>query len=627
MKKYKFIIPSLLLAGAMLTTTGCQDDFAETNSMKDAVNTGEPAYLFAQAVLDFEPSNYQYWFFNAADFYNCTQMSVPTGSVTESVIEGSAQQGYKSIDVLKYLNSLKYERSLMAADVSAKYENVEAALNVLTIYMGIFDTDFCGDIPYTEAGMGHLGGTLKPKYDRVEDLYTLWLTQLDAAITSFTTATGQYNLGNQDVIYNGDWKKWAKLANSVKLKIAARLISQKFDLAKQIASEVVAEPCGVIDGTADDMLFHKADTHTGNNDYVYHWNNGVLASSASSKNVVDFLIKNQDPRVRFFYTKNSWNSKIVDIFLAANRKSDIPSYILANMETKLVDGKEVFDKWIGIGEPWVRYYGLPDSFDAQKDASHFGDWFDYSNRCRYDESHIYRPYSMFQEEMLRGRIDFTLPVAPKGPVIEDKNDNSWYGSYLSTAEVNLYLAEFALYGAPGLQSASVYFAKAVEHSVKEYDRLASLNKIPYYGTNYGYDPNEKAIDLKDGEVATLLAQADYKLTGNKANDLEKVYLQQMLHFTFQPIEQFVTGRRSGCPKFGSSLIARKDYTDNQMPANYYPRRTFLSPPLETDLMYQIKVGAYKSQGFSTTPGKGVLNNERVWQDINAPQWGAGPIVK
>ena len=100
MKKYKFIIPSLLLAGAMLTTTGCQDDFAETNSMKDAVNTGEPAYLFAQAVLDFEPSNYQYWFFNAADFYNCTQMSVPTGSVTESVTEGSAQQGYKSIDVL-----------------------------------------------------------------------------------------------------------------------------------------------------------------------------------------------------------------------------------------------------------------------------------------------------------------------------------------------------------------------------------------------------------------------------------------------------------------------------------------------------------------------------------------------
>ena len=135
MKKYKFIIPSLLLAGAMLTTTGCQDDFAETNSMKDAVNTGEPAYLFAQAVLDFEPSNYQYWFFNAADFYNCTQMSVPTGSVTESVTEGSAQQGYKSIDVLKYLNSLKYERSLLAADVSAKYENVEAALNVLTIYI------------------------------------------------------------------------------------------------------------------------------------------------------------------------------------------------------------------------------------------------------------------------------------------------------------------------------------------------------------------------------------------------------------------------------------------------------------------------------------------------------------
>ncbi|MFV0544871.1 MAG: SusD/RagB family nutrient-binding outer membrane lipoprotein [Bacteroides sp.] len=629
MKKYKSIFKTLLL-GSLLLSVGCQDDFTELNDKKDAVATADPKYIFAQGVLSFEPSDYTYWFFNAVNFYNATQYSVPTASVTENVIEGSEQQSYKSIEILKYVNALKYERSKMDAVKSAQYENVAAALDVLAVYMGIFDTDFCGDIPFTEAAAALYGGTYTPKYDHVEDLYTLWLGTLDKSITSFTTAANQIKLDNQDVIYKGNWAKWAKLANSLKLKIAARLISQNFELAKSIASQVVAAPCGVLDGTADDFLFHKADAHNSNNDYVYHWNNGVLAGAGASKSYVDFLIKNKDPRVRFFYKKNSWNSKIVDLFLAQNRKSDIPAYIMDNIETKIEDGKEVFSAWKGLGEPWVRYYGLPGAYNANANTAVYGDWFDYSNRCKIvsgTSNYVYVPFSTFQEEMLRGRIDFTVPVVPNGPVIEDKEDYAWYGMYMTTAEVNLYLAEFATYGASGLSSASTYFTKALTKSVEEYDRLAGLNKVPYYGTTYGYDPNEKPINLVNGEITTMLANPDYQLTGNKALDLEKIYLQQMLHFTFQPADQFVTGRRSGCPKFGSALIARDDYAANQMPAAYYPRRTSVSAPAPTDLMKDILTESYKYQGFSTTPGKGVLNTERVWQDVGAPQWGAGPIVK
>ena len=64
-----------------------------------------------------------------------------------------------------------------------------------------------------------------------------------------------------------------------------------------------------------------------------------------------------------------------------------------------------------------------------------------------------------------------------------------------------------------------------------------------------------------------------------------------------------------------------------MGAELYPRRTSVSEPVVTDLMYQNIKDAYQRQGFSTTPGKGVLNTERVWQDLGAPQWGAGPNVK
>ena len=63
---------------------------------------------------------------------------------------------------------------------------------------------------------------------------------------------------------------------------------------------------------------------------------------------------------------------------------------------------------------------------------------------------------------------------------EDKQDNAWYGLHFSSAEVNLYLAELKLLGANLPQSAAEYFKQGIELSVLEYDKLAELNKIPYY---------------------------------------------------------------------------------------------------------------------------------------------------
>lgn len=624
---YHKSILSATLIGAALCIGGCNDDFTETNQSKDSVVTADPTYLFAQAVLEFEPSSYMLWFANAPGFYYTLQTAVPSGSITDNIIEGSERQDIQSISVLNYVNALKYERSQMTEEKSAQYEGVAAAMDVLSVYLGIYDTDICGDIPFTEAANARYGGTLTPKYDRVKDLYDLWLTMLDNAIQTFTNSSNQIDLGTQDVIYNGDWSKWAKLANSMKLKIAARLIFQDYSHAESIVQEVVSASCGILDGEEDDFLFHKADANNSSNDYVFHWNNTTLwySGTHASQPLINFMLENQDPRVRFIYEKNDWNSKVIDYFLANDRKSDIPSFILENVETETVDGVETFKAWKGLGEPWVRYYGLPVAYNAQAYASLYGEWFNYSTNT-LAEGKTFRPYSRYQEEMLRGRNDFTLPTPPDGPVIEDTNDQPWYGMYMTTAEVNFYLAEFATYGVNGLQDASTYFNKAVKASVEEYDRLARLNKIPYYGTTYDYDSHEKAIDLQSGEIETMMSHEDYQLTGNKELDLEKIFIQQLLHFTFQPVDQFATGRRSGVPKFNSTIWPREDYSSNNMPAEYYPRRTSVTDPSPTDLMYDQIIQSYENQGFSTTMGKGILNSERIWQDEGAPQWGEGPKI-
>lgn len=624
MKRYHYIT-SLLLAGAsLLMTTGCKDDFTDLNQDPTAVTKGDVAYLFAQGVLEFEPSDYTYWFYNADQMYRWMQLLVSTDGVSSTTFEGGTNPGFRSINVLKYANEIKYVRSQLDADKSAAYEQFSAAMDVLCVYMGIFDSDFIGNIPYTEAAQAFHGGTLTPKYDSVESLYDLWLETLDKAVVSFTTATNQDFASTQDAIYQGQADKWAKLANSLKLRIAARLISQNRAKALQVAEQVANASCGVIDGTADDFLFNKAIYNSDNQDKAYHWNNGVLQSVGGSQTLINFLVENRDPRVRFTFQKNDWNSKVVQLFFDAGKQNQVPKYILETIDyTVGSDGKYQFKGWKAPGEPWVRYQGLPLAFDAVQQAGTYGDWFNYTEICKYDDKHTYVPFSAFQQEQIYGRIDFTLPVAAGDAVIEDKDDNPWYGMYLTTAEVNLYLAEFKLLGANLPGTAADYFDKAVRASVEEYDRLARLNKIPYYGTTYNYDPNEKVIDLQAGEIDELMSHDAYKLTGNKQTDLEKVYIQQILHFMMSPVDAYVTSRRSGVPVNGSAILPRVDYTSNGFPASKIPRRMALSAPSPTDLMYDILVTSYKEQGYTIGSGD-ILNSERVWQDQGAPQWGEGP---
>ena len=103
MKKYHYIT-SLLLAGSSLLMSGCQDDFSELKQDPSTVTKGDIGYLFAQGVLDFEPSDYTYWFYNADQMYQWTQLLVSTGGVTSTVFDGGMNPGFKSIDVLKYAN-------------------------------------------------------------------------------------------------------------------------------------------------------------------------------------------------------------------------------------------------------------------------------------------------------------------------------------------------------------------------------------------------------------------------------------------------------------------------------------------------------------------------------------------
>lgn len=633
--KFKSIIFISAISALSFITSGCRDDFATINTDPQTVAEGDVNYLLTEGIRQFEPQGYLLWFYNAPMMTKWSQLGASSGGYASNyhLPTATGDQGKMTYRVMKYIRDVENILSSKTAEEAATFQQHVAALNILCIYMGIFDTDMYGDMPYKDAVKARYSDPiiLTPDYDSVEDLYSLWLTQLEENITTFTDTDITKNrnklFSQQDIIYNGDAVKWAKLSNSLRLKIAARLLSENKAKALEIAQSVATSSAGILDGSGDDFLFNKGTTAISDNDknYVYHFGDEALGRFLyPSATVTDFMLSNQDPRIRFFYKKNDYNSKVVQAFF--DQGKDLPNFIAANVEYTVVNGKKQFSKWKGLGEPWVRYYGLPVILDANQNSA-YDSYFKktpFTLTSANGTEYTYEAPAQYNEEMVRGRVDYTIPVAPGDTPPTDTNDNPWYGMYMSTAEVNLYLAEFALLGANLPQSAEAYYNKGVRASVEEYNRLAALNKIPYYGTTYNYDPNEKVIDLQSGEIDTMMEKEGIKLTGTTAEKLEKIYIQQILHLTYLPSDQFNVVRRSGIPSRNSSLFKWIDFSEPK--AADIPRRFEIATPSVTDLMHDKSVAAYKAQGFTTGTGisTSLLNTERVWQDKGAPNFGDGP---
>ena len=294
MKSLKYTLAALALGATVVSTTSCREDFTDINKNPNQIVTADASMLFTKGIIDFEPSGYLMWYYNAPMMQLWSQLGTPTGGYTPNFAKTTAygDQGSQYIKVLKYVREMNAVIENAGED-GAKYKGYAAALDVLTAYLGILDTDLIGSVPFTEACMANYGGTLTPAYDSQESLYQLWEQQLNAAISVFSNPTGLEMVSAQDLAYNGDWTKWAKFANTVKLRLAARYVNINKSKALSLAQEVASASCGYIDSMDQAMLFNKATATSDNNqDIIYHWSNGFLDGQAASINVMNFMVKN-----------------------------------------------------------------------------------------------------------------------------------------------------------------------------------------------------------------------------------------------------------------------------------------------------------------------------------------------
>jgi hypothetical protein len=169
---------------------------------------------------------------------------------------------------------------------------------VLQIWVFENLTDIWGDIPYSQAlGGDSSGGTLTPVYDTQQDIYTSFFTRLADAATAMET-TDSAGLGGADPIYHGAMGEWAKFANSLRARLALRIVNVDPTDANTQLTAALADPGGVFTSNDDDAKM----PWPGDGVYDNGWadNFKTRDDHRMSRVLMDQMVPVDDPRVPIY---------------------------------------------------------------------------------------------------------------------------------------------------------------------------------------------------------------------------------------------------------------------------------------------------------------------------------------
>ncbi|WKK58156.1 MULTISPECIES: SusD/RagB family nutrient-binding outer membrane lipoprotein [unclassified Sphingobacterium] len=141
-------------------------------------------------------------------------------------------------------------------DIAYTLKNTEAdenlaayhqAAQVFWVYNFMNLVDTYNDIPYSEAFKGV--ENLYPKYDKAQDIYADLAARLDKSIAYFkSNATLSQEFTNGDIVFKGNATNWARLANTLKLKLVIKgkgkvtFASEAIDAVGLITDDVQVQP-------------------------------------------------------------------------------------------------------------------------------------------------------------------------------------------------------------------------------------------------------------------------------------------------------------------------------------------------------------------------------------------------
>lgn len=269
MKKKLLIFSTLLAAAtvAVLSFNSCTKDFEEINKDPYGVSNeqlqidyklvGEPFKGVLQNIYSYTPAwvtqlqqnllgdvysgymmpptpfrgNSNNMNYDLVDGWNGTPWSIAYGSVMSPLLEAERNAGTDFPEFLAW----------------SKICKVEAMHRISDLY---------GPIIYTKFGVLTADGGVE--YDCQEVAYDAFFKDLDAAVATLTPLAQDPNsrksFTNFDLVYGGDYSKWVRFANSLRLRLAIRISKVDPARARIEAEKAINHVLGVITSNDDNFL-------------------------------------------------------------------------------------------------------------------------------------------------------------------------------------------------------------------------------------------------------------------------------------------------------------------------------------------------------------------------------------
>lgn len=495
----KFLFKATL--GTMLLSAGCTKDFGDLNTDPSTVINPDVKFLLTYAEDQLVQYQGSEWVWESMEqLFRFTQHFSSSPYELTTNVNTRYNQYYSRI----LPNLYEIRRQIDMKGDKENYAKMAAVTYVLQVLHGIKVTDMNGSMPYTEAIKGRYDAGYSPKFDTQEELFTTWLGELNSAITTLSAAptADEKTFGNSDVLYKGDWTKWVKLANTLKLRIAARYENQDETKTAAIVQEVLSNPTGPIVDVADNLSYSNPNYEPIGGAINYR---DVKYGTVS---IIDFMKKVDDPRIGVYFSPNDLVGDFKNV-LAANNKT-LPSFI-------------------DIDDPLIRFQGGP------------VDWTINAPQQNYFKNGF----------IVNDQVKYNLISTINRRFFAPRWDGATTGTYTEllagAAETNLMLAEFIKKGY-GTGDYEQYYKKGVEASIRTMNAIAQAA-----GSTTAYSGSG------DAEIAAYLDGPEVKLDGT--NDLERIYIQQYLNLVREPNEAYVFSRRTGYPKYGSDYYEREVFNE------------------------------------------------------------------
>ena len=566
LKKY---ISAMLVITVLFGAGACRKNFGEINTNPNVVTNPDIGFLLTYAEDKMITYQYTEWIWESMEqLMRFTQhLTTDPYELTNNV---NLRYGTFYKDVLP--NLVEIRNQISKKEDSANYKKAAAVTYIAGILHGLKVTDLNGSMPYINAAKARTENRFDPEYDSQETLLNLWLNELNTSIATLAdnSLTGQFTFGTADVFYKGDYVKWIKLANSLKLRIAARLENVDKTRTSTIFQQVIADARGPITDVADQLSYQSID-------YLPFGRGGEIVYRSQrfgTTPIINFMKKVNDPRLPIYFEENGLRGSFKDTL---NKYSTtLPAFI-------------------NINDPMIAYQGGPADFTTNPTlAGYIKNAFPVGNNSAGNSVTNYFLISPVN------RFFFS-------PKFNRPDGGEYKEIAVSAAEGCLLIAEFIQKGYAGAVNTKGtmkdWYEKGIRASILTMNDIAIIAK-----STTGFSGNGAA------EITAYLNQPDVQLTGT--NDKERIYAQQHLNFYRSPNEAYVFSRRTGYPKTGSAYYPRETFNEQ------IPRRFWLIDPGETNRVnWQA---AMTAQGFTpNAQDLPSLSTQRIWYDKNAPAFGAG----